>query len=217
VFDNAAPQKVVDINTATGLAAGETHTCAILAAGGSVKCWGKNIAGQLGDGTIIDSKTPVLVNAVTTAIALTAGESHTCALLLDGSVKCWGANNVGQLGNEGIVPSLSPVTVIGVEGAVAISSGADHTCARLSDSSVKCWGDNIFGQSGQDLLKKSFVLVPAIVTGVNTAVKIAMGDFHSCAVLSDGNVSCWGSNSSGQIGSAVSRFEALSVRAIGIP
>ena len=129
------------------VAAGGYHTCAVLS-DGTVKCWGDNSYGQLGDGTQTQRSTPVTVFGISTATAIAAGFYHTCAVLSDGTVKCWGANWYGQLGDGTTTERHTPVTVFGISTATAVAAGGYHTCALLSDSTIKCWGFNFWGQLG---------------------------------------------------------------------
>lgn len=100
-------------STASAIAAGELHTCALLA-NNQVRCWGYNYYGQLGNGLVSDSPLLVTVNDVTTATAIVAGTYHTCALLSGGTIKCWGRNDFGQLGNESTTNASTPQQVFGI-------------------------------------------------------------------------------------------------------
>ena len=192
--------------TAVSITAGNFHTCALLNTG-AVNCWGYNWAGQLGDGTTTDRSVPVPVNAFTggvTAVSITAGDFHTCALLNTGVVNCWGRNNNGQLGNGNTTASPVPVPVGAFTGgatAVSITAGGFHTCALLNTGVVNCWGNNGNGQLGNGTTTKSLVPVPVgAFTGGVTAVSITAGGDHTCAVLNTGAVNCWGNNGNGQLG-----------------
>jgi hypothetical protein len=140
------------VGTDGTLAAGGSHTCAVLQ--GGAYCWGSNASGELGDGTLTDHLTPQPVQGLTSGVlALAAGRDHTCALV-GGAVWCWGSNAFGQLGAAG-PGSAVPVSVSGLpSGAQGLVAGAFHTCA-LVDGGVWCWGANDQGQLGDGSVANS--------------------------------------------------------------
>ncbi len=193
-----------DNRTAVAISAGGSHTCAILD-DGSVSCWGKNYYGQIGDGTGDDRFTPTQTTSLgvnRTAVAISAGYSHTCAILDDGSVSCWGWSH-GLLGDATNTPTQTS-SLGDNRTAVAISAGGSHTCAILDDGSVICWGKNNYGQIGDGTNgSDDHRLTPTQTSslGVNrTAVAMSAGGSHTCVILDDGSMSCWGLNFKGQLG-----------------
>ena len=146
-------------------------------------------------------------------MAVAAGVQHTCALLEDRSIKCWGRNKNGQLGNgtfTGVPPfGLStPVAVIGISTATALAAGF-HSCALLEDGTIRCWGDNQRGELGIGTftgLPNFGISTPVQVPGISTATVIGTGFFHTCAQLSNGQILCWGKNRSGQLGNGTFTF-----------
>jgi alpha-tubulin suppressor-like RCC1 family protein len=203
-----APVPVVGISTARAISTGGNHTCALLA-GGALRCWGLNTRGQLGNGNqdfcrdmISCSATPLPVGGITTATTISAAGSgqHTCATLDDGTARCWGRNDFGQLGNTTVGDFLpTPLAVSGVTGATAIAAGFQHSCAHVADGSLTCWGQNALGQLGRGT-SGGTSSTPAPVNSISTATAISAGVHFNGALLSNGTLRCWGSNSSGQLG-----------------
>ncbi len=184
------------------------HTC-FLEATGSVRCWGDNSNGQVGDGSSGNARTsPTSVSGIVNAVSVAVGRDHSCALLVNGTVKCWGSNALGQLGTgAGSASSAVPVLVSGLSNVVSIAAGSAHTCARKSDGTVSCWGQNNSGQLGDGTLQPRFAPVGAL--GLANAVTVAAGGGHTCAVRANGLVQCWGANDQGQLG--LGDFAARSV------
>ena len=190
---------VAGLNGVAALTAGEAHTCALLDTGG-VRCWGRNVDAQLGDGTTTTSNYPVAVVGLPgTAKAIAAGTRHTCAILSDGTVWCWGRNVEGQLG-EGTTGGARaiPTQVAGLVGVTQIAAGFEHACALSEGEGVWCWGGNAFGQLG--LAPTSSPSLPIRLAGLNGARQVVAGIYHTCALLPDGSGRCWGFNNIGQLG-----------------
>ena len=189
-------------STALAVTTGESHTCALLD-DGSIKCWGENTNGQLGDGTTTNRQAPVSVDlGGAQAIAIAAGSYHTCAVMSNRSVMCWGNNWHGQLGDGTQVDKLSPelIPIPSNSSAVTLDSGAFHTCVGMNDGSMFCWGYNAFGQIGNGNSQSTSTPSAVVLFESQAPTQVSMGLFHSCALFDDGNLSCWGGNSEGQIG-----------------
>jgi alpha-tubulin suppressor-like RCC1 family protein len=185
--------------------AGGQHTCAKMD-DNTVRCWGWNNLGQVGDGTLLTRLSPVTVPLVGGVSKLAVGYQHTCALMVDNTVRCWGGNTFGQLGiNVSGGYRLAPVIVVAPAGAgpltnvVELKVGSDHTCARRSDNTVYCWGRNDNGQAGNGNTTNQ--IRPTLVSFASgTPASLALGWLSSCARMSNNTVRCWGDNSHGQIG-----------------
>jgi alpha-tubulin suppressor-like RCC1 family protein len=206
---------------ATAVTTGLTHSCALLN-DGSIACWGTNLFGQLGDGSVIDRLAPVKVTEITQpALAITAGTFHTCAILKDRSVTCWGRNDFGQLAGTGDKPLLEPNGTIQMlpfgpfqvslpQQAIGMAAGLTHTCVLLADRSVWCWGLEGFLGDGNPGDGDTFTIVPQQVHGlpggssflsdVASIATTAQGADTCAAARSDGSVACWGTNAAGQLG-----------------
>jgi alpha-tubulin suppressor-like RCC1 family protein len=213
---SSVPVTVTGITNAISVTSdGEGSYCAVLASG-SIACWGSNMSGQLGDGTMTGSSVPVAVTGITNASTVTSdGGGSYCAVLATGIVSCWGANDFGQLG-DGSTASSSVPTATGITDAVTVSSDTDSSfCAVLTTGAVECWGANFAGELGDGTTMRS--TVPVAVTGITTAVSIADDGAESyCAVLSTGAVACWGLNSFGELGDATTTNSDVPVAVLDI-
>lgn len=182
---------------------GNTHSCSILD-DGSVRCWGDNEHGQLGDGTRANSLSPILAATPLgkSAISISTGGEHTCAIFDDGTLRCWGSNSNGQIGDGTFIERTTPTLInLGLDKfAKSVSLGQTHTCALLNDDSIKCWGSNSNGQIGDGTTLDSNSPRSVTLQGGQTAISISSGSYHTCSILENFSVSCWGDNWHGQLG-----------------
>ena len=225
VGDDETPASVGPVDFGAGravraISTGTYHSCALLE-DGSVRCWGYGADGRLGYGNTANVLSPASVGGVDlgpgrTAVAISAGGAHTCAIRDDGRVLCWGFGFDGQLGygdahdlGDTSAPGSHPPVDLGAgHTARAISSGGLHTCAILDDGTVRCWGFGFFGELGygdRNNIGDSSTPTPASVGPVylgagRSAVAISAGGAHTCAILDNGKVLCWGFGGKGQLG-----------------
>jgi alpha-tubulin suppressor-like RCC1 family protein len=187
-------------------------------AGREARCWGDDTFGQLGHGQTVTGKPyamPVLqpngapYGGVT---ELRLGSTFSCALREGGGVDCWGDNALAQLGNgdlgfpfEGVPYPFPVITADGspLAGVQQLSVGSAHSCALLADGFVNCWGYNLDAQLGDGNPGTSPLHAAPLLAGPGTPLagvaRLALG-YHSCALLADGHVKCWGPNDFGQMG-----------------
>ncbi|MGZ6309878.1 MAG: RCC1 domain-containing protein [Bdellovibrionota bacterium] len=216
----AAPVAVSGgLTSVTAIAAGGNHTCVIIS-GGTMKCWGENADGQIGNGTVSAAENLPLAATITSVTAISAGALHTCAVLASSQVKCWGLELGGRVGDNatGATVMSTPASVVTAAGpnlssVISVSAGAAHTCALLSTGTVMCWGDDTSGDLGDNNAGTPSgvavqVLQPGAVAGsaIGSIQKISTGTSLSCALNSASSILCWGDNSTKQIQTAGASF-----------
>jgi alpha-tubulin suppressor-like RCC1 family protein len=191
---------------------GAVHTCGILE-NGSAMCWGRDTYGQLGDGgeattntrpnTYVDAPNDVTVSQIFT------GPYRTCAILSNDVTNCWGFNEDGQSGDESTNTYKSPTNEVNFpEGRVAKSMGMGnkHTCAILDNDQLACWGADQHGALGNGDSNSEDQYSPVIIStpADRTTVKIDAGVSHTCILMDDGGIMCWGRDNVGQLGNGES-------------
>ena len=210
--------------TAKKIAAGATHTCAILD-NDTLKCWGYNLYGQLGRdnttnvgtaaGQMGDALAAINLGAGRTAKDISAGLDHTCAILDNNTLKCWGRNNRGQLGKDNVttlgdtageMAALTAINLGAGRTAVAISAGYSHTCAIRDNGTAVCWGLGTTGQLGRDNALTMGDAAGEMNTVMTTPINLGFvptlidaSRTRTCAMSATGATKCWGLGTSGQL------------------
>jgi alpha-tubulin suppressor-like RCC1 family protein len=185
--------------------ASEIHTCALLT-DHTVRCFGNNNAGSLGNGTTMGGPTPVAATGLTNATQLATSYVTTCAVTMDGRAYCWGSNARGQLGDGTTMQRAAPVPLMlpPTETVAQLGMGMFHGCAATSSGAVYCWGANDGGQLGSNPggcdASSCDSSVPIRVPGVDNAQQVVGGMAHTCVLRRDHSVVCWGANDHGQLG-----------------
>ncbi|NBU20182.1 hypothetical protein EBS43_02020 [bacterium] len=207
--DQNTPQIIDSGVTYSSIATGQYHTCGITSSG-ALKCWGNNTDGQLGDGSLVYklSPTPVYGGGIYSAVAL--GAWHTCAINQTGELYCWGDNSSGQLGNESNSPTIIPQPIDPTERYREIALGYTHTCGITISGTLKCWGDNTFGQLGDGTTTDRNKPVTIDANTTYTSVFSSSSSDSTCAITSEDEFKCWGSNLNGQLGDGTSLFTLYS-------
>lgn len=221
------PVQVSGLTNAIDVKTGGKHSCALLV-DGTVRCWGYNQKGQLGndDDAYANQNAPVQVDTdpgvpftpLTRVVAIAAGQNASCAIRDDGTLWCWGDNSTDDIGRQTcdfadssnvakLVPVVDDVVAVAMgSGGRAFTQGGDHetqdhACVLTAAGAVKCWGANLHGQLGNDA--SGLYCWPTKVTPVglgSDVLAIAAGNSHTCALKANGTVWCWGSAVQGQVG-----------------
>lgn len=206
----AVPGLVAGLGGVEAIAAGGAHALALLK-DGTVRAWGLNDKGQLGNGTTVNAPLPVTVAGLEDVKAIAAGDAFSMALLKDGTVKTWGNNDKGQLGitpkassSTAPIPKPAPATrttavvVPELTTVKSVTAGVSHALALLADGSVMAWGLNDKGQLGDDtVLDKPY---PVPVVELKNVTALSAGAAHTIALLQDRTLRGWGLNDKGQVG-----------------
>jgi alpha-tubulin suppressor-like RCC1 family protein len=225
----SSPGTVPGLTGPTAITTGYGESDCALLVDGTVRCWGFDGDGELGNGTIeaSDVLPPVAVSNLSGVTAIGNGPFHDCAVKSDGHVACWGANESGELGNGTTTASSVPVAVANLTNAIAVTANGPaggpgcaacyaYTCALLADSTVACWGESQDGETGGGATHLTATTTPAPVLNLTGVKSIVAGEGHVFAVLSDGTLTAWGANRCGELGNGTTTHQPSPVHVSGI-
>ncbi|MDF2879953.1 MAG: hypothetical protein K0R54_510, partial [Clostridiaceae bacterium] len=190
------PITIPGLTNVKQIIAGEYHAFAIMV-DGTIKGWGYNEYGALGNGNIINQGIPISIS-IDSVKQIVAGNAHTIALMNDGTVKSWGANNSGQLGIGNTTTKLTPVEIPGLTNVKKLKTASSSVFALMEDGNVKAWGANVSGQLG--IGNNTNQTSPVVVSNLSSVVDISTGYSSAFAIMADETVMAWGRNEYGQLG-----------------
>jgi hypothetical protein len=170
------------------IAAGGHQQCA-LTANGDVWCWGSNLEGQVGNGSVAESERPVLkpikVSGIERAKSLHLGDKISCAITQDSKLYCWGRNQHNIISDSSEKFITRPARVAGTDRVDLVAVGNYHLC-WVTDGRAQCRG--------------TLAPVNGDVAALKNIISISAGYQHSCAIHDGGKVSCWGGVYGGVLG-----------------
>lgn len=193
----STPLPVVQLTGVKLVVAGASHTCALATDGTHLSCWGTNVGGTLGRGTVVASAVPLKVMASAPIARIGMGVYHACAVDTSGGVMCWGDNGYRQIGVDTLRGTGTPIAVPGVSGATQVA-GDVHTCARVAGGQIRCWGAGGTGQLGNGQFP--YAQLPPVVFATSSASDVGAGYSFTCALLNSTDVACAGRNEDLRLG-----------------
>ncbi len=208
-IDNRATTDIVGLSGVTTVAAGGFHACARLG-DASIRCWGRNVEGELGDGTTASTAGALVVPLVSDITELSAGLYSTCARQNDGLVKCWGINAGTGVDAMETVPHEIYAAGTGVKKLAPGPTG----CVTKANGTVECWGSNWHGELGTT--PNYGRATSGAIPGIADAREVSVGTHFVCALQTAGTVQCWGFNNLNQLGNGTTGDALVATEIVGL-
>ncbi|MEK2690355.1 RCC1 domain-containing protein [Bdellovibrio sp. GT3] len=184
--------------TVTKASIGRKHSCAIMS-DSSLRCWGFNSYGQIGDASTTFRSEAIIISPGTSFKDVGVGNEHTCAVATNGDLYCWGRNANGQVGNNGAgVDKNTPELIDSGVSYAFVSSGENHSCGLTTGSKIRCWGQGMHGALGQG--GTGNLNIPTEIDAANDYKYVSVGAKSSCAITSSDKLRCWGHNAVNELG-----------------
>jgi alpha-tubulin suppressor-like RCC1 family protein len=181
------------------IATGDNHTIAVVS-DGTIRSWGYNRNGQLGNGNTNNLYIPTAISNITGVKQFAAGNCYVLAIMNDGTVKAWGLNNYGQLGLGDTTERHTPTTIPNLIGVKQIAANSISSYALMNDGTVKSWGNNDCGQLGNGNQTQTNLTTPTTIPNLTGVIQIFVGNQQAFALMNDGTVRAWGYNANGLLG-----------------
>ena len=209
----SSPGQVAGGMTFKQISAGGDHTCGVTTTGVGY-CWGNGMEGQVGNGVYsAPNASPVAVTGGLAFASITAGALHSCGFTSTGLAYCWGNNHTGQLAASVGYQTAWPAAVYGTFSGTQLSAGLKHTCAVTVIGVPYCWGDDQFGEIGNGQGGPGGVAgIPVRVQANPTFQTLGAGYQHACGLTATGEVYCWGSNGTGQLGDGTTTHRTVATK-----
>ncbi len=202
----------------SAVSCGAYHSLAVIEVDGTVRAWGLNTTGQLGNGTLTAQNKAVPVSGLTDVVDLAAGANHSLALKANLEVWGWGDNYKGKLGTGNSNQSLIPIRAAGsTTYAYRISAKGNSSALVRKDGAVMGFGENLFGNFGNNTKGYTWMVGSVMATSSTafTSVRqISASGTHSSSIRNDESVWSWGNNQYGQLGNNATSVQAYPVKAV---
>jgi alpha-tubulin suppressor-like RCC1 family protein len=208
--EQIVPTQVTTLSNIVAIAAGDSQSFAVTS-GGQVYAWGANGNSRLGDGGTSQRDSPYLLG-LSNIVSIAAGQAHTLALTSGGRVYGWGANSNGQLGIAATA-TVATATLIPNLHVSAIVAGDNHSGVIRADGALVMFGNSSSGQVGSGSITAT-IATPTVISGVSSASSLSLGDLHSVAVTSTGDVWAWGESADYRLGNSNSSQDKSSPQSI---